>query len=442
MLASRLTLSIGALSAVALFAACGGTSPGETGSTSTSTGTTTTTTSDAAAGTGSGGGGGVGGGGVGGGGTGGEAFMTAMHPAPPKVVSIGGKVLKTPKVVAITYTSDPHEADIDAFLNEAASTSYWAETTSEYGVGPLTVSPPIHLDTAAPATTDDATLTANLAAQLSGPNPAWGPADANTIYLFVLPEGSIIDSDGKCCDSFDGYHDEAMVGAGSVAYAVVCSCPGFDGKGIDPLAQVTIAMSHEIVEAATDPFVQTNAAFGQNDDKDAVWTVVTGGETADMCEYNNDAYFTPPGAKYKIQRTWSNAAALAGKNPCVPVPMEPYFNSAPVLTDPVTIDFFGAWNTQGVKIPVGQSKTIDVDLFSDAATQGPWKVTAYDYNSAYTGGPKLLDLSLDKDTGSNGDVLKLTIKVLATDKTLKGEAFILESDLGTQSNLWMGIVGN
>ena len=51
-------------------------------------------------------------------------------------------------------------------------------------------------------------------------------------------------------------------------------------------------------------------------------------------------------------------------------------------------------------------------------------------------------LQLDKDSGSNGDVLKLTIKVLSADTQLKGEAFAIESSLDGQDNLWFGVVGN
>src|SRR5262249_7164578 len=149
-----------------------------------------------------------------------------------------------------------------------------------------------------------------------------------------------------------------------------------------------------------------------------------------------DSNITPAGATYMIQRSWSDAAAKAGKNPCVPVPNnDPYFNSIPVLSK-VTLPYYGSpVQTKGVVIAKGQSATIDVQLYSEAPTAGPWKIKAWDYNDYFGGGNPDLMLSLDKDTGQNGDVVKLTITVLNTNKQLGGEPFILQSDLNGQQNL-------
>ena len=81
-----------------------------------------------------------------------------------------------------------------------------------------------------------------------------------------------------------------------------------------------------------------------------------------------------------MQRTWSNKAAPAGHDPCVPaLPGEVYFNAAPVLNDNITVDVIGQTSRcKGVKIAVGETKTIEIDLFSDAATGGPWTVAVQD----------------------------------------------------------------
>jgi hypothetical protein len=145
-----------------------------------------------------------------------------------------------------------------------------------------------------------------------------------------------------------------------------------------------------------------------------------------------------------VQRSWSNAAAKAGKNPCVPVPASgPYFNAVPVLTDTVMINALGmASPTKGVTIPIGQSKTIDVKMEAQGPTSGPWKVTAYDLNEYLGSNNPFLKLSLDKDTGSAGDVLHLTITALMADTQDVAAIFVLQSDLGSQENLSMGAVGN
>jgi hypothetical protein len=419
----RLAASGGALAAMLATAACGG---GNTMITSTSG-------ADGGPATGSGGGGT-------GGGTGGT-WVEAAHPAMPQVVKLKGPVLKTPKVQAVIYSSEPKASDIDAFLQEMKTTTYWSETTSEYGVGPLTILPTIKRPEAPPTHLEDSDIQSDLSANLGGSSPAWGAVDPNAIYLFILPPKTIIDAFGNCCSDFDGYHEEAMVGAVSVAYAVVCSCGGkFDGPGVSDVQQVTIAASHELVEAATDPFPDNNPAYGQTDLADIAWTLASGGELADLCEFNRNSFLVPPGSKYMVQQSWSNAAAAAGDDPCVPVAnKDPYFAAIAVMKDTFNISGIPG-KTTGVKLMAGQSATVDVQLFSNGPTK-PFKVTPHDISDLIGGSPNLA-MSLDKNTGVNGDILKLSIQALQIDATLGVDVFFLSADLGTEGSLTMGAVGN
>ena len=390
--------------------------------------------------------------GTGGDGTGGAVpFTPATHPALPQVITFGGPVLAAPKVQPIAYKSDTGITDMEAFLQELTTSTFWSQTTSEYGVGPLTVLPTIYLTEPPPATINNATVTQGIITNTSGANPAWGAADGNTVYLWLVPPGQIISDPGNVgCTDFDGFHDEVKVGAISVPYAVGCSCPGFDGKGVTDIQERTVAVSHELVEAATNPLPNSNTAYGQEDNANIVWTIVSGGELADMCEFNQDSYAVPTGSKYMIQRSWSNKAAKASQNPCRPlVTTQPYFNSYPVLPDMVSVSGGGTTiTTPGVKIPVGTSKVVDVNLFSEAATTGPWTVSAYDYNYFTTGANARMTFAFDKTTGVNGDVLHLTITVKSVDPQLNVEPFIIFSDLGKpgdasfQENIWMGTVAN
>ena len=407
-----------------------------------------------AAGNAGGKGGGTGGAGGKGGstGTGGSAgaFVPAAHPPLPVVVDVGGPVIAAPKVQLIAYASDSGLKDVEAFLQELTKTTYWSQTTSEYGVGPLTILPTIRLSATPPAAISDDEVQSNLFINTSGATPPWGVADGNTIFLFVFPTGTIESSDptSQCCSAFDGYHSAMQTGASSfVPYAIGCSCPGIDGPNVTDIQQRTVAISHELVEAATDPFPGPATAYGQTDDDDFVWTAVSGGETADMCEFNEDSNIVPSGSKYMIQRTWSNAAAALMQNPCVPRTAStiPYFNSYPALTH---IPYQGG-TTMGVNIPIGQSKTIDVKLSSAAATPAPWNVTVFDYDEILVGASSpYLGLSLDKASGRNGDTLHLTITPHKADPILGGEAFFIFSKYGTagspdfQSNVTMGLVTN
>jgi hypothetical protein len=377
---------------------------------------------------------------------------SAVQPVLPQVVKVRGMSLAAPKVLPILYASDAGSTDILAFLQELATTSYWAQATSEYGVGPLTVLPPITLTDPAPKSVTDAMLESSLASNTSGANPAWGTADPSTIYLFVLPAGTIeADAEGACCTQYDGYHFETDVSVGSnvvtVPYALSCACPGFDGPRVTDLQERTIDMSHELVETATDPFPDSDPAYAQEDDADIVWTLVTDGEVADMCEFNDDANVIPPGSTYMVQRSWSNAAAARFENPCVPVvSTTPYFNSFPRLGN-ISYDG-GRVTTQGIRIPLGQSQTIDVALVSGGPVAQGWGVSVFDYDEAILGASSGSTLRPPSFSGGNGATYHLTITPSAADSYLDGEAFIIWSDYGNpgdpdfESQLTMGLITN
>lgn len=334
----------------------------------------------------------------------------------------------------ISYDDDQQQGDVDAFTQEIAASSYWAATTSEYGVGPLTVGPAVHRG-GSPGSISEDQLLNDLAAN-TGPGKPWGPLDRSTIYTFLIPGNtSFTDSQGgSCCSWYGGFHNEATIQNEGIVYSIICECQGLD--------DTTITISHELIEAATDPYVNSAPAYEMPDQEHAAWTLLTSGEVGDMCEYEMDAYFTPGDMSYAVQRTWSNAAAKAGHDPCVPAANEPYVAAAPVVKDTLSLDWYGLpFQAKGVKIPVGGQATIDVDLFSDRSAPA-WSLRAWDYNEIVTGSAPNLQLSLDQDSGSNGDVRKLTIKVLSKNTDLGAEVFIIESDLGDEQSFWVGVVGD
>ena len=153
--------------------------------------------------------------------------------------------------------------------------------------------------------------------------------------------------------------------------------------------------------------------------------------------------FHPTGYDYTVQRVWSNKAAAAGQDPCVPAAPGPYFNSAPVLDDTITMSLQGqSVATKGVSIPIGQSKTIELDLFSDGPTGGPWTVQAIDLtNALQQASATALTFTFDKTNGQNGDKLHMTITAQAKG-TYGIEEFLLVSRLGARATLWIGAVGS
>jgi len=111
----------------------------------------------------------------------------------------------------------------------------------------------------------------------------------------------------------------------------------------------------------------------------------------------------------------------------------------PVLTDTVTLGG-GQIVSKGVNIPVGQTATVEVDLFSDANTNGPWTVSATDV-ATLRGSASTLTMSWDRTTGQNGEKLHLTITVTAASQ-YGADGFLIQSQLGTRKNLWLGLIGN
>src|SRR5262249_2704509 len=88
---------------------------------------------------------------------------------------------------------------------------------------------------------------------------------------------------------------------------------------------LTTAASHELTEAATDPYPEYGS-MGYDLIKKSPWNPA-GGEIADLCEFVSGV----PEGSYTVTRAWSNENAKLGQQPCVPVPTDnadiPYFNA-------------------------------------------------------------------------------------------------------------------
>lgn len=341
---------------------------------------------------------------MGGGGASGPADPSDLGKGMPTVL-LGTKtngVMAAPKITALTYDTDTNRAEIEAFLPAFAQSVAWSSTTKEYGVGALAVSAPIHLAGSAPAAMKDSDAHAILKAQ--------APLDPSTIYTLFLPKGTIIDdgSGAKCCTDYDGYHGDYTTGGVSAVYSIVCVCPGFDGKGVTDLQQVTVAAAHEAIEAATDPH-NKSPGYSQPDDAHIAWSLVTGGETADMCSFADTTYWIPSDMKYMVQRSWSNASALAGHDPCVGDPTSIYYNTIPVLPDSVTLTDYGV-TSKSIKIAKGATGTLKLHLYSDSPSAGEFNVAVDDFSqSGY--------ITVKNPTGTfkSGDEVSVDITVVGPD---------------------------
>ena len=196
--------------------------------------------------------------------------------------------------------------------------------------------------------------------------------DPQTIYAVFLPSGTTFEG---ACTSYGGYHDEATSAQMTeFSYALMPRCTPQAGTALDSL---TSATSHELLEAATDPLPFSAPAWVKLDDEHFIWGRTPGGELGDMCEYVQLADQVLVG-NFTVQRTWSNISAAAGHDPCVPVLVTPYVGAAPLLDEDLMVtSHMMTIMTKGITVPVSTSKTIEVDLFSDAKSDD-FTVQAYD----------------------------------------------------------------
>jgi hypothetical protein len=361
---------------------------------------------------------------------------------PQEVAFDSAAILAAPVVVPITYNNDPNLAGINAYYAALGASQAWTDQVSEYGVGAMTEGTPRDLG-AMPGTETESNLLSTLSTHLT--DGSWGSADANTIYVFHIPDGVNFEGN-SCCGMYDGYHNETNIGGVDVAYAVDCACPSeATFYGITLFQDMGVTMGHEAVEAATDPHFATDTGYGYTDDAHAAWTYVTEGELADLCEYADTEIWLNAAGTNATQRTWSNAAAAAGHDPCVGDPTVPYYQGVPSDPDSGTVQFSGGnWNTKGLRIAVGATGTLTLTVLSDVPTAGPFKVVVKDYDQAFFQGSPYLQPGTITGTYNSGDSLTVPVKVLSTDPSMNGgETYVVETTPvsgGGPTTYWFGLI--
>jgi hypothetical protein len=404
----------------------------------------------------------------------------------PQIEKNQGAVITNPVIVTVTWPGDTNASTWEAFGDGIGTSRYWAATTAPYGVGPATSGPSSHVrmtqplpasvsfydlenfviaavqaaqsdggapdasspdasspdasspdasspDASSPdASSPDASSPDASLPEAAAPNPSWplptldGTGHSQTIYsLFIAPSTTETDpgSGTSLCDLGGyGYHDAVTVGGTSLAFTVVLECAS------QTPADLEESVSHEDIEAATNPYVTSTTVTGYKgfDAMHAAWDIYTGynDELADACENWVDSYYqeSPP-FPYWVQRSWSNTSALAGHDPCVPAPTGPYHGMtlfpSQESTVPVDQSSLGGptSDTRAFKATLGQPLTFQVGYFSDGNAP-PWTI-AYDFPAALfnTVGLSMSNgratVAIDKTSGQNGDQANVTVTVTA-----------------------------
>jgi hypothetical protein len=393
--------------------------------------------------------------------SGAEAGKWDALPAPPQVVDEDGGILASPVLVAVFFANEDQATlpTLETFYKGLGGSPMW-KAGEEYGVGPAHATIVV-LPEAAPATIDDTTDSAGDPTELVtwllsevAANALPAPT-AGTTYLINYPAGTKVTANGVQCSEFDGYHSDLQNASGTetLSYAVIPHCTDMGSSYLDTF---TTTVSHEAIEAATDPYPDYAPAWSQADDAHLFFDEAnTGSEIADMCENDPEADQEFAGFPFKVQRVWSNKAALAGHDPCVPeIPGRVFVNAVPELPDTGTYEYYKQNVTvSSVAIPVGGTRTTYVDLYSDGKTPD-WDVIVVDYNYFYSGDPAqaLLDITMPVTSGNDGDKLPVTITVKAAGNPNANmqlpntELFVVYSSQGNSvtapAHMWYGLVTN
>jgi hypothetical protein len=352
----------------------------------------------------------------------------------PQVADNGGPKLTSVNIVVFIAPTDPNKPEVSAALDYLRTSSYWNDTTSEYGIGPIA---DIRIED--PPTAFRSTITEHDIADLIGTyardtrfggasNDAGAPMDAgagdggagdggaasqppgdlhtDTLYAVVLPATTRVLA--LSC-GVGGEHGSVRATATDVVpYAFTRA------ECMMSTLSASQALVHEIVEAATDPFSDKPAVIYATDH--AAWGAAHVDELADLCVgIRAQLDENPPTLVQGTSTTalvfptvWSNRLAALGRDPCVPDSRNApraFAMALPVLTD--TVQLFPNEAAPGVVVGLNDTVTIQVRVSCDRPVDYI-DVFAADLASSFGERQEILG-TFDRTSAKNGDVLQLSI---------------------------------
>jgi hypothetical protein len=358
----------------------------------------------------------------------------------PTVVNHGGPILAAARVQPIYFSGFRYPNEVDEFIRRLPTSAYWQQIGAEYGLGPPTALPGVASTAELPPTVGSEDMAALLAAELA-PGSRAGTARGDTIYVLLFSSSTAVSvSGGRLCDDqgFLAYHAEASISGTPVAMVVATDCDASDPSGLSGPGLVTAALSHELVEAATDPLADSAPAYSDVDPDHAMWSAaIDGGELADLCENEWPNLIVPEDLGYPVQRIWSNAGAKAGTGPCMPVPPgEVYFVAVPRLPKEAAVSGSPALTVPAVSASTGTAATVDVDFLSQPDPPPSWEAVGIEYHGAAepAGGQRPAPVS-----GSAGQSRQLS--VTATEpRAGTFPLIILSHSPSGDLHLWVGAI--
>jgi hypothetical protein len=244
-------------------------------------------------------------------------FAPAAHPPLPQLINNAGDVLTDVRLVSVVSSGDPMQQTLFDFGDALVKSAWWTTVGADYGLGAaagaLSISgPPVDAGTNLTGPQIKSYLTA-LATGGAAP-------DGHSVYVLYLPDKvGILDNQMRLIGGCVAFHFANFSAQGDV-WAVVKRC---DTSG----NAETYLASHEIAEGCADaaagkgwslPFAPSGTPPPMQD----VWAVAEGHEASDLCQGAGTAVE----GGFSYSRIWSNSAAAAGGDPCVPSLPGPYVN--------------------------------------------------------------------------------------------------------------------
>jgi hypothetical protein len=267
-------------------------------------------------------------------------------------------------LVSIVAENDRLGGQLQAFGDALVGSAWWQDLSGEYGLGAATgnvhvIGPAITTDQ------DQASLVAYIQDTIAD---AGCPApNGDTMYMVYLPDGINL-SDGPLCAYHHPYPSlDATVGD---AFGAVARC-ALDADMETPIDETTRLASHEIAESATDPAYQSytlGAQVTQQPWTASIWSAWYPGviEVGDLCVGSLSQEPSDAGP-FVYQRIWSNSAADAGGDPCIPSLGEPYYGASAAA--------------EWYPITAGRTLSIPITGWSTAPT-GDWLLEPYEAASS------------------------------------------------------------
>ena len=237
----------------------------------------------------------------------------------PRLHYWGGAVIANVKVVVVLWGTGRYTAQVSRTTPPNVSTFFAAVTASPYvdwlreynpkgaKIGRGSVATRVVIN---PAAANDGSVIddiVNIRPELSQQIRARHlPApDANTVYALFFPAGHVVTQGGHDSNTgFSAYHNTVRYrGAVNLRYAVLpATAAGRKCGAMTGFGNISVAASHELAEAITDPDVGLATRLAPP----LGWYDPMNGEIADISAGIAANLVGPDGRTYTVQKLWSN----------------------------------------------------------------------------------------------------------------------------------------